>query len=252
MTLQIDAELDDFLASACSREFEYHANDNFTLTDDDIDLLVFQEPTSAIPSLEGLRLGLFYIDAKGTISERQVYARKVWFDNGIGYLTAHCLKRNAVRSFRIDRIAQLTDLVTGEIAEGAAQVLLFFEGFGATASDPAKLLFYADIQKGLRILAAVAWADGIVVDDELEACVRYADYRAGDLGILLDETEHEKIKKSAASLYPKLETARADIASIKSDPEHAKLIAKSIRSLIASDGRTTLAEMLFVKALLTQ
>lgn len=252
MTMQIDAELDDFLASACSREFEYHANDNFTLSDDEIDLIVFQEPTSAVASLEGLRLGLFYVDSKGTISERQVYARKVWFDNGIGYLTAHCLKRNAVRSFRIDRIAQLTDLVTGEIAEGAQQVLFFFEGFGATTSDPAKLLFYADVQKGLRILAAIAWADGMVVDDELEACVRYADYRAGDLGLLLDETEHAKIKKAAASLYPKLETARADIASIRTDATHSRLLAKSIRSLIASDGRTTLAEMLFVKALLAE
>lgn len=49
-----------------------------------------------------------YVDAKGQESERVVRPLRVHGRAGVLYLVAHCYQANALRSFRLDRVVELT------------------------------------------------------------------------------------------------------------------------------------------------
>lgn len=63
----------------------------------------------------GGEYGMIYEDSKGNISERPIIFRSLTTKNERQYMTAICLKRKGVRTFRVDRIQNLVSLETGEI-----------------------------------------------------------------------------------------------------------------------------------------
>ncbi|MGM0563648.1 MAG: hypothetical protein ACQES2_04885 [Pseudomonadota bacterium] len=58
---------------------------------------------------------LHYEAANGSVSEREIIFKRAYKKGGRQYMEAICLKRNALRTFRGDRVLGLFDLHTGEV-----------------------------------------------------------------------------------------------------------------------------------------
>lgn len=76
-----------------------------------------EENTERFP-LRGV-LDIEYVDSKGQRTERYVEAKSLEARGGKLYLWAWCEIRQAVRNFRVDRIAALSNGETGEVVEPA-------------------------------------------------------------------------------------------------------------------------------------
>lgn len=78
----------------------------------EIDSSVPVTPSTAL--LSGDELYISYVDAKGDASDRLVKVRGVSYKNERLYLNAICLSKHKYRSFRADRITDMTRTDTGE------------------------------------------------------------------------------------------------------------------------------------------
>lgn len=65
-------------------------------------------------SLSGLGLILEYEDSRGRSTQRVVTCKQFSIEGGFQYLKAYCHHREAVRTFRLDRIVDIFDPRTGE------------------------------------------------------------------------------------------------------------------------------------------
>jgi predicted DNA-binding transcriptional regulator YafY len=64
-------------------------------------------PTLAEALQYGGRVQMRYVDARGRETERVVRPLRVSTRDGTLYLVAHCYRRNAQRTFRLDRIVEM-------------------------------------------------------------------------------------------------------------------------------------------------
>ncbi len=70
--------------------------------------LAFPLPPAIAEALESRgRVLMRYVDAQGCETERIVSPLRVAEQNGILYLTAHCHRRDELRTFRLDRVVEL-------------------------------------------------------------------------------------------------------------------------------------------------
>lgn len=77
---------------------------------------------AAVSAGDGLLIN--YIDSKGDASERRVKVRSITKKNDRIYLNAVCLEKNKYRSFRADRIEDMTMLSTGEYIQDLQEYLV--------------------------------------------------------------------------------------------------------------------------------
>lgn len=73
------------------------------------------ETMSQVGSIIDYPFLLRYRDAEGANSEREIIASGLWRRGSTLYLRAFCHRAGAPRTFRVDRMEEITDLVTGEI-----------------------------------------------------------------------------------------------------------------------------------------
>jgi hypothetical protein len=71
----------------------------------------------------GTELLINYVDSKGIESERTIAVRNVTRKNGQLYLNAICLEKHKYRSFRADRVQDMTILDTGEFVPNPLEYL---------------------------------------------------------------------------------------------------------------------------------
>jgi tellurite resistance protein/NAD-dependent dihydropyrimidine dehydrogenase PreA subunit len=83
--------------------------------DDDIDV----SPATVFDAgpLSTVRLALHYEDSKGDRSHRVIQVKCVQVRGDTCYLCGFCELRNRYREFRLDRIVEIVDMRTGEVAE---------------------------------------------------------------------------------------------------------------------------------------
>ncbi len=151
--------------------------------------------------LSGMRFGLVYEDAHGSVSERKVRVVAVTKKNDDHYMQAFCEMRKAVRSFRLDRILEAVDLSTGELIElpqefFASVVGLVrpeYEQTDQTIDDGLAGKLIDTFGDELRILCPVAHADGHFRKPERELILKYAETRS-------QEQEMQLNSKSLATL----------------------------------------------------
>lgn len=86
--------------------------------DEDQAIGLLSEPSYELTSVSGLPLLIHYRGTDGQESQRLITCKSISDRVGTRYLTAYCHARNAVRSFRLDRIVDLFDPSTGEALGG--------------------------------------------------------------------------------------------------------------------------------------
>jgi predicted DNA-binding transcriptional regulator YafY len=128
-------------------------------------------------------------------TEREILVKRAYHDNGKYAISAHCLLRNANRSFLDDRIKYAVNLDTGEVVGSVAsdaihQYEVSEDGI-AYQQEKAALV---EIQKewaGISILMFVAKADGQMVKKERDVIAKYLKEYCREVDIqddILDKT----------------------------------------------------------------
>nr|WP_314432433.1 TerB family tellurite resistance protein [uncultured Brevundimonas sp.] len=115
-----------------------------------------------------------YVDSSGAESERRIICRQVYITGDKTYIQAVCLERQAIRSFRVDRITEVYCGVSGEDL-GAAN-LIFVGGIArpqraVPKTNPAVL----SGRRALQVLITLARCDGQVHPSEVQVIEEFLD-----------------------------------------------------------------------------
>lgn len=154
------------------------------------------------------------------------------------------LSRKAPREFRAHEICDCCDAVTGEVIEdpaGIAKIMLN----GAKPSVLASIL--PEVRDGCYVLCAIAAADGVVYDDELEAILIFVDRVASERGLLLAAEDFSLLKPLLRGFRPTPKTVLAALARCAQAGHLGPLLLRSIRDLCHRDDHLSQAEQQIVQ-----
>ncbi len=200
--------------------------------------------------LEGLAIGIVYFDASGGRSERSIRCLKLREHNGLHYIDAWCKLRDAQRSFRVDRIAEIIDYSTGEVIDDVMGFLEpYFESLeivpiraAKPKSGPTAAAAFRAFRDGARVLLFVSMADGELHPTEAAIINAYAVDRIRRFAP--ETAEPEAIAaRWIGNQSPTRNAAMAALRAVLDDAEHGRDLAHAIIDLIAVDGIVTDEEM---------
>lgn len=157
--------------------------------DDVLDSDNWDTPSDLVPSNPRpiqATLRLSYRDADGIASERHVTVRECDTTNPAGYLIGHCQLRDAIRTFRMDRIKRAIDVETGEVIPSLTDYAA-----KKYAESPIAALdsLLADSADALRALFYIGKADGRFTTKEKLVFLAYCQQASGDERITLTQIE---------------------------------------------------------------
>lgn len=144
------------------------------------------EYVPSTPRPVNARLKLKYRDVKGAATERIVQANECDTSNPQGYLIGFCEMRQAVRTFRLDRIAQAIDMETGEIIPN---ILAWAEVSYKSSPAYAVIQLLDNAADALRGLFYIGKADGRFTKKEKELFLAFCHKVSGDERITLKQIE---------------------------------------------------------------
>lgn len=157
--------------------------------EDNLDAPGWHEPQDMVPSVPrpiSASLRIDYRDAAGKTSERIVDVRECDTSYPDGYLIGFCRLRQAMRTFRMDRIARVIDMETGEIIPD----LLAFAAQKYANSPIASLdSLLDDAADAIRALFYIGKADGRFTAKEKQVMLAYCQAAAGDSRITIAQIE---------------------------------------------------------------
>lgn len=208
-------------------------------------------PEWGFQSVTGLTFILRYKDSKGQETQRRITCKRFEVLAGKPYLAAYCFERQAFRSFRADRIVELTDLSTGEIFAGPTE---FMAAFGPDRESVSPFRFglrpkqFGDLSAGLNVLAFIARCDKRWHTSEGEAIGRFAAsfWMRSELEVDLVE---EEVVAHSERLSPDAEVFFVAIERCIANPVLALILRRHVDDVILADGLIAPAERHYREAL---
>lgn len=202
----------------------------------------WDEEDDAEPDLEGVAgVGcvITYADSSGFESVRRVTCRKLSRKGVATYLQAFCHEREALRTFRVDRILEVACGATGEVFSPASDYFGNYqvEDGGAAINWGLGVQAAADLRAGLNVLAFLARCDGRVVEEERVVFGDFCQSFAVRFGS--ESFEYEAAGRHAEQLAPDAETFYVALLRLKragAPPGLARLALQSSGRLIDADG----------------
>lgn len=210
-------------------------------------------------NIRGVLLAIHYRDAQGQETNRRIECHKFRVHANSVTLAAYCYERDAERTFRVDRIAQIIDLNTGEVFEDAMVYLTRFANCAALPdgllagkrASPGQRRAMTKSRDGIRILVFLARCDGEYHSKERAAIADYIRARCGeleyDIDALLDYADHQ---------YPDEELYFSTLDEIEVEAEldgddHLRLLLSAVVAVIEADGKITDEEFEFASEIQT-
>lgn len=176
------------------------------------------EDASRDTHLDGLRLWLKYQDTEGNKSERWVQVYRVESRQYADYLVAYCELRDQIRTFRLDRIAEVVD-GHGEVHDPLEFFAPYIKRPEGRSAGPDRhtpfgraLHIIERMGDELRLLAFVAEADGSFGHKEANLIMRVAELRASDFGLELKRAELGDLRRWTKAQGPDATAMKAAIA----------------------------------------
>ncbi len=196
------------------------------------------EAGTDLGTISGRNLIIEYEDSKGQLTQRVISCRQMTNQGGTAYLKAFCHHRSAIRTFRLDRILDLFDPITGETL---SPVQAFFAQF-ATDLETASGLTWglsvgrkADLIALINALVFLARCDKEYHPKEREALERAIT--AFWLRLELDgDPDCEAILSHADRLSPDSELFWTAVQRISEDERLEQIFRRSMQELIVADG----------------
>lgn len=192
-------------------------------------------------NIAGVQFGIEYQDANNQISRRWISATKLKSNYGRAktwqYISGYCYTRKAPRLFSIDGIKAVFD-ENGEISDP----LTYIASLEPITTEPQENMRPGALQRkaalpGIRLLVAMARADGRKHPSELEVIADYAEDRAFENGIQTSEEDRTALMTYLHNIYPRYETVRRDIVKLQKEPTHLqKLLTNYAIKVMNADG----------------
>lgn len=225
------------------------------LPEDDADEV--EEPSRGVA--EGQAFMIEYVAADGAATRRRVVVWGIRDDsaNGIPTLYAKCLERNAMRSFRIDRIRCCIDF-DGEVHDDVPRFMA--ETFGM---DLAGIMAEAKAHDGKRwidamglirydasLIAAVIRADGFIKPPETAVAAEYLERVAERGSFYASEQERRQIRAYVKRLRPRKDMIAAAINGMQKRPPNQILqLFKALIQVMDCDGQRHPDELRLINGL---
>jgi hypothetical protein len=193
-----------------------------------------------LESIAGVGCIVTYAGSKGAVSIRRITCRKLSRKETTHYLQAYCHEREALRTFRIDRMVEVACGVTGEVFTPGSK---FFTPYSVASDGGAAVGFglnvrlATDLRAGLNVLAFLARVDGQVVPEEQEVMARYC--QSFGLRFCSDSFDYEGTCRYACHLAPDAETFYVSLERLLRNgaPQGlAQLTKRAAGDLIDADG----------------
>ena len=189
-------------------------------------------------AIEGVALGLEYVDAAGAISARRVLAARVRpASDGHLYLDAWCLLRNDWRSFRSDRMRKIM-IPPAWIDAGDA--LTFLREYAPEARAKQRTTCGPNpkttCRDGLSVLLYVARSDGDIIPDSEKAVIRsYIGAAVERAGISPDAATVANVAAYADTLYPSARSMGRYLGELERDAGALDILVPHISALVRAD-----------------
>lgn len=211
--------------------------------------------------IEGLLIKFAYVDAGGNKSERVVLCHQCWVDDRFLYVRGMCSMREALRTFRVDRMTALAEVRSGKVIDDPIKYFLAFAGSDA---DAAGLVITAQgvmfqprsresieveaFQRhqntlarraciaGLRVLAYIALADAIRSEEERNVEISYIESRLAMCGFAHDHERTEAMVMVAAGLAVPPGSLTKAVNEIAKDKDYFGLVLSAADVLSHLDG----------------
>lgn len=123
------------------------------------------------------RVRIIYRDGDGAVSERVVQLRAFEPTGAAALVFGRCMLRNAMRTFRFDRMVRVTDEDTGEIITNLQEDL---NAEWEASPEPVLDALYREHNDLLKMVLYAARADGAVRAAELQVIARHCVELTGD------------------------------------------------------------------------
>ncbi|RIK91876.1 MAG: hypothetical protein DCC73_14510 [Proteobacteria bacterium] len=212
----------------------------FPTTSDDVDE---DAPDGRLVG-EGYSKALFisYVDAKGVKSERRISVNKLkQTKDGKLILVAYCYEREARRSFRVDRIIEMIDLLTGEIFENQRIKEALFSHFIPLVNQTAEDRVIGMCKDEMMVLAFLARCDGHYHSEEEAIIVSFISEKCFE-----EDFDDAEMRRRIKDLYPDKSEYFAAIDRISQREKEKRRLAKYAVRLIEADGTITDHEHSFI------
>lgn len=216
----------------------------------------------------GSTFAIDYQDSKGNLSRRRITMRELYTNGERSYVQAFCHERRAARSFRFDRIVEVIDL-DGECHDPRQ---FFIEALGlefptvATVSSPTKppaspvryeqsaprnraagpdvrttdkpgMAQRRAARDGLRVLIALARADGELHPEELEVILDYIAEQCDLCGIDMTEPDRAALLPYLKRQQPGSDVLSECLLALNAAPRiQQRLLIRFAMMLMDADG----------------
>lgn len=184
--------------------------------------------------LAGMTIGVEYVDVDKSVSRRWVTI-VAFADNleGRPAILGHCFMREGLRTFRVDRIINIFN------EQGDSHDVREFLHLDAhaTKAKVASAAYRSVCRDGLRVLIAVARADGHLHPKEVEIIMDYAQAEGQRLGVEKNAKDLEALKHYIERQQPSGSVVSACLKRLsEKDDETQNILLKYLEMTIYADG----------------
>ena len=200
--------------------------------------------------LSGMTIGIEHVDAGGSVSRRWATIVATAEVDGHSRLLCHCFNSEGLHSFRMDRVINLFD-EDGETFDVREFLLLKASPTKARTGGGS---YRSVIRNGLRVLIAVARADGHLDAEEVDVIMDYARAEGARKGVTEDEAALAELRRHIERLQPSGSVVTSCIDRLTNEDEETQdnllaYLAKVVRADGVLDSSEAEIERLITKRL---
>lgn len=200
--------------------------------------------------LSGMTIGIEHADDDGSVSRRWVTIVTTAEVDGQNRLLCHCFKSQGLRALRLDRVITVFD-ENGETFDVREFLQLQANPTKARTGGSS---YRSAIRDGLRVLIAVARADGQLDEEEIDAIMDYARAEGARKGVPDDEVALTELRRYIERLQPSGSVVTACIDRLANAGEETQknllaYLAKVVRADGVVDSSEALLEELIARRL---
>ena len=200
--------------------------------------------------LSGMTIGIEHADADGSISRRWATIVATAEVDGQDRLLCHCFRSQRLRALRLDRVITIFD-ENGETFD--VREFLHLKA-SPTKARTGGGSYRSAVRDGLRVLIAIARADGQLDAEEIDVIMEYARAEGARKGVAEDEVALAELRRYIERLQPSGSVVTACIDRLTAQGEETQknllaYIAKVVRADGVVDGSEAELERLITERL---
>ena len=200
--------------------------------------------------LSGITIGIEHVDADGSISRRWATIVATAEVDGHNRLLCHCFMSEGLRSFRMDRVISLFD-EHGETFD--VREFLHLKA-SPTKARTGGGSYRSALRDGLRLLIAIARADGQLDAEEVDVIMDYARAEGARKGVTENKAALAELRRYIERLQPCCSVVTSCIDRLTNEDEETQdnllaYLEKVVRADGVVDGSEAALEQLVAKRL---